>query len=155
MCLWFFGVLFLASTLNFGVLSLILPVIWAFAFFDAFNLRALSPEQRTHFRDEFIPNREFLHQYRLDRVFNKNNTSKIVAWALIIFGVLLLYNAVVNQFYWQIREYFPFVAVIVDSLLPVGIGIVVIFLGVRMLRGPKKEARADEPVPYEWEEEDE
>ena len=41
----FWGLIFVASLLNMGILGILAPIIWAYSFFDTFNLRAQTPEQ--------------------------------------------------------------------------------------------------------------
>ena len=43
--LMFVGVIFVSALLNIGLLCIVLPVIWAYALFDALNLRTQTPEQ--------------------------------------------------------------------------------------------------------------
>ena len=39
----FWGLIFVASLLNMGILGILAPIIWAYSFFDTFNLRAQTP----------------------------------------------------------------------------------------------------------------
>ena len=46
----FWGLIFVASLLNMGILGILAPIIWAYSFFDTFNLRAQTPEQVAAYR---------------------------------------------------------------------------------------------------------
>ena len=51
----FWGLIFVASLLNMGILGILAPIIWAYSFFDTFNLRAQTPEQVAANPDAFDP----------------------------------------------------------------------------------------------------
>lgn len=147
---WFWGLVFVAVLLNMTILMALMPIIWAFAFFDAFNIRGLTPEQQANFGDDFIPNNAFFKQYKLDGLLRKMSLGRMMGWGLILVGALVLYNTLFNNLFWYVRSAFPIIGTFFDNIIPLGVGIVVILLGVRMLRGKKNDAPPDEPIPYEW-----
>ena len=49
----FMFVIFLSAFLGMGLLSLMLPVIWAYSFFDTFNIHGQTPEQAAQVQREW------------------------------------------------------------------------------------------------------
>lgn len=50
----FMFVIFLSAFLGMGLLSLMLPVIWAYSFFDTFNIHSQTPEQAAQNPDDYL-----------------------------------------------------------------------------------------------------
>ncbi len=134
---WFWGIVFLASLTGLGIIAFVLPVIWAYSFFDTYNIRNLSTDQRAMFRDEYIPNGHFMKNMGVDKWLKNAKTSRFVGFGLIALGLLILYNLFINNFYWRLREYFPFLSYLVNSLPALLIAGAAIFVGVRVLQGKK------------------
>lgn len=137
LALWFWGVVFLASLSGLGIIGIVLPVIWAYSFFDTFNIRALTYEQRLAFPDEFLPSGQWLRNEKDQGFFRKGSAGRIFGWILIIIGVLALYNTLINRYLWFLFDSVPFLGNILHSLPAIVIAAIVIFVGVRMLRGPR------------------
>ncbi len=146
LALWFWGVVFLASLSGLGVLGILLPVIWAYAFFDTFNIRALTYEQRLAFVDTFLPGGEWLRNGK-NSLFAKGSGGRLLGWLLIVVGALALYNTLLGRYLWRLYETLPALARVLDSLPAIVIAVVVILLGVRMLRGPRASAPEEQQAP--------
>ena len=146
LALWFWGFIFIAATLSLGVLAIFLPVIWAYAFFDTFNIRGLSPEQRAVFIDDFIPNSHWLKAHNMDRMLKKGEGNKVVAWGLIILGIMIFYSNIVSRLYGFLWEYIPILARVLDGIIPFSVGAAVIFIGIRMLQGRGTKPKNDEDI---------
>lgn len=147
---WFIAIIFLSTVLRFGSLALLLLVVWAYAFFDAFNLHALTPDQRAVFRDDYIPGASWLKERNMGSFIGRVGTGKVIGWALIGVGVLALWNTFFSGLYSIIWHYFPEIAPLLDTLPSVVVAVVVIILGIRMLRGKKQPPVAeDDIVPFE------
>ncbi|MDL2254055.1 hypothetical protein LJC49_08335 [Ruminococcaceae bacterium OttesenSCG-928-I18] len=136
LALWFWGLVFFAGFSGLGMLGVLLPVIWAYSFFDTFNIRSLSPEQYAAFGDDYIPSREWAQQVHLDR-FLGGGKKKILGWVLIIFGCLIIYNTLFSNLLWRLYDYIPFLAFFIEAIPPLFIAGVVILLGLYVLRGKK------------------
>ncbi len=137
---WFFGISFLAVLTGLGFISFVLPVIWAYAFFDTYNIRNLTAEQRAMFRDEYLPGGDLKLKTGLDKLFKNGRGSRWLGIAFIAAGVLIVYNLFVNQFFWRLREMFPFLAYFINSIPALLIAGALIFLGLRVMRGAKNDA---------------
>ncbi len=138
LALWFCTVIFIATSLNFGVIALFLPVIWAFAFYDTFNIRSMEADQLAAFPDDFLPSRTLMQQYNLDNLIKQDTPRKVIGWGAILLGVLLLFNTILRPIYWQLIEIYPLFARLVDGIVPATLGVIIIVLGVRMLRSSSK-----------------
>lgn len=141
---WFCAVIGLAVLLRLDFILVILPVIWFYSFFDAFNIRSLSPEQRAAFGDSFIPNSKWLSGH--EELAGKINVSKVAGWALVVLGVLMLGNRLWQGLLSFAYDYFRPLVVVLDALPAVLIGVAVVVLGLYILRkgaAPKEEP----PVP--------
>lgn len=151
MLAWFCAILFLSIWLYLGALSIFLVLIWALSFFDSFNIRSLSPEQRAAFRDDFIPSAEWLRRQGLGSAGGvlKGKGGKILGWAVIAVGILLLYNTIIDPLLWQLSNYIPFVSSLIHSLPGIAIALGAIVLGIWLLRGNKKTPPQDDVIPYE------
>lgn len=125
-----------------GVLAVFPIIIYVYAFFHANNLGGLDDEEFAAMEDEYLFGLADMGQYRL-KLQGKNRS--IAAAVLIIVGVCMLWNMafgifvdyvgfddfddpVVRMIYFTLR----------DSVPRLVIAIVVIWIGVRMLRGKKE-----------------
>ncbi|MDD3173228.1 MAG: hypothetical protein PHF63_06160 [Herbinix sp.] len=140
----FFLLIFLSSWLNLGPLMFVMPVIWFYAFFDTFNLRAMPDDEFYAMEDDYILIPEFAKEK--SRVLQSKNRT-VLAVALIIIGFTILWNNIYELFRWimpdVIREavyrfghYFP-------QLL---IGFAIIALGIYLIIGKKKDLDSMEKV---------
>ncbi len=161
LAVWFCGIISVAAMVELGVLALLLPVIWAYAFFDTFNIRALSPEQQAVFTDDFLPNEEWLKNSRFAGIFKKGQGGKTGGIILILFGSFWLYRIFINNVYFWLWENYPALARMVDTVPAIVIGIAVIIVGVIMLRGNNAPAKPELPeaneevVPFKGDENNE
>lgn len=155
---WFCGIIAVAVFLRMGVLAILLPIVWAYAFFDTFNIRALSQEQQAAFDDDFLPNAEWLNTSRFAGLFKKGQGGKVGGIALIIFGGLLLYRTFTEGIYYWLWENYPTAARMVDTIPAILIAVAVIIVGVIMLKGsvpaqaPQLPEKNEEVIPFKGDE---
>lgn len=126
----FFLPLFLGDMLRLGVVMFIAPIIWAYSFFD--GLRKTNGEEEAVDSDIFI-----FEWFKKQGGLPKDN--KLLAYALIILGALLLLERILipiiaMYFGYRIREFVQMG--IVSILLIVG--------GIKLLKGSKIEESEDE-----------
>jgi hypothetical protein len=133
----FFILIFLSTWLNLGPLMFAMPVIWFFAFFDTFNLRAMPDDEFYAMEDDFIFTPDFAKEKA--KVL-QSKYRNVFAFALIIIGFSILWNNVydifrwilpdvVSEIIWRIGHYFPQLV----------IGFAIIALGLYLIRGKKKD----------------
>ncbi len=132
---WFCAVLALALFFKLTVIVLFLPLLWAFSFFDTFNIRSLTPAQYNALSDGFVP--EALWEHALD--FKKTSTGKprkYIGVGLLVLGVLVLYSALITQnSQWQSLVQIPILGFFLQALPGLVVGLVVIIMGISLLRG--------------------
>ncbi|MDL2293641.1 hypothetical protein LJC60_03320 [Ruminococcaceae bacterium OttesenSCG-928-D13] len=148
---WFAAVAaFVTTTRVLGVGALMF-VIWAYSFFDTFNLRNLSPEQRALFEDNFIPNPQGLGIKGLDALTDNIRFAKLAGWGCIVVGALILitnlYNALVNLLYSFAPAIAGWLEYAGGMVVALAIGAAIVMLGLRLLRGPKTAARDEDDIP--------
>lgn len=141
---WFAGVAMLAFALEIGPILILLPVIWAYSFFDTFNIQALSDEQHRQFADDFIPSAGWLQSNALTSLLSGKQRRNIGGWLLIGAGGVMLYQLFINNVYWPLQEYFPTLARLIRAIPSLVIAFAVIWLGARMLQNGKKLPPAEE-----------
>ena len=151
------GIIAVASFLRISELAILLPVLWAYAFFDSFNLRALL-ENGTAPADEYLFGLSELDSRRLGALLRKKHS--ILGWLLVAVGLYLLYDTVIRRVIGVISEYYPYFdwlyGLFVYELPRLVVTILIIALGIWFIRGPKgqrEEADFDAFVPPEevWE----
>ncbi|MEG0178762.1 MAG: hypothetical protein RR573_02980 [Oscillospiraceae bacterium] len=137
----FCAVIGVSVILNIGVICVLLPIIWAYSFFDTYNIRNYSDEQLFENPDKFM----------LDGInFNWKkltvNGHKWLGISVLLLGIYLLYinlvrpliyNVLINVFelYWlsDILRYIPTLAV----------AMLLIVLGVRLIKGEKRKTEEE------------
>jgi hypothetical protein len=149
---WFFAViglgLLLRDQLLFPALWVALPIIWAYSFFDTFNLRALSPEQRAAMPDFFIPNpawvRSWTNPQNTDGRIYSVRLAKIGGWVLIILGAAALLQTMWNNFGWILYDLSPRLYDLVSRLPWLVLSALIILAGVWLLTRQSKQRGAGE-----------
>ncbi len=134
---WFYITFALTVYWHLPILGVLLPLLWAYSFFDTFNLRALSKEQYDQFPDAFLPDIAFLQSLGTKKPL-KQRGRKYWGLALILIGLLFLYNALIvnNPIFYSLLQ-IPLFNFIFRALPGAFIGILVILVGAFMLRGRK------------------
>ncbi len=132
-----------ASFLGIEELMILLPLIWFYSFFHVHHLRSLPPEEFHAMEDKilFFDDRDF----QLGTL--TENRKKAIAVVLVVVGVILLWNSVLDLFGWILPDFFREILWSLQNLLPrLAIAVLILYAGVRMLRGTpvKKEDVEDE-----------
>ncbi len=145
----------------FPLLATFLVVIYMFNFFDALNLHA-SLRQGTAEKDDYLIHLNGLNDAGLGRLLKDHS---LLGWGLTGLGVLGLYQTllhpILSRLYWAQVENGPVNPVLrammdlIDKLPAAVLCIVLIVLGLRLVRGPKRArpGRGMPPVPGEEDEE--
>jgi len=142
----FFGVLAITTMLDIGPLFFIAIIIWFYSFFHANNLASLSAEELALVKDDFLFGMDTLSEAKM----NPEKYRKIFGIALVIFGIVLLWNITLNMLNPYLREFlsdyaFRLYRRIVNLVPQLIFGIIVIAFGVKMLRGKKKNLAGELP----------
>lgn len=133
----FFLLIFLSSWLELGPLMFIMPIIWFFSFFDVFNLRSMPDSEFALMEDDFILYPEFTKE-KIRLLQSKYRS--ILAYALIIIGITILWNNMYNLFRWFLPDYLRDLVYSFGRYIPqLFVGCAIIALGIYLIRGKKKE----------------
>ena len=129
-------VFFISSNFFLGALVLFLPVIWLYAFFDSYSLRAqlaagTAPE------DGFLFGLSDMDSRRLNALLKKRHS--LIGWVLVAVGAYMLYDMLMGQlsglfFGWFGEWLYSLLRYGVPRLV---ITVLVILLGLWFIRGPK------------------
>lgn len=145
----FWGIIAVAACLQMGWLTMFLPILWFYSFFNVHNLKSLDEEDFYSIEDTFI-----LHLDRLLGSADDLFTGKyriIIAVLLLVFGISILWNCLMNFLYWLLPSWlFTLLHELTYQLPQIVIAIVIIYLGIYILSGKKKQifdnsSRQEEP----------
>lgn len=112
-------------------------LVWFYSFFHARNLMAYDEDIFMELEDDFIWN-SFINESNIQ--VSNPSLRKWVAGIMIVFGVVMLWQNFSQIIYCLIPDLLWGVLVpIVDTIPEVVISILIIYIGVRMIRGKKEE----------------
>ncbi len=132
---WFSAIFALTTFLNMNALVIFLPLVWAYSFFDTFNIRALTAEQYNTLSDNFVPDILFIQTFSFEKL-SVGKSQKYLGWGLIILGGLFIYNLLINSALSFLTR-IPILGDILYSLPGLIIGLIVALIGITMIRGRK------------------
>lgn len=145
----FWLVIFISAFFNTPIFIIILPIIWAYSFFDTFNIRNLTPEQLANFPDRYIISSKEINQISKNFPSLQNkNFSKIIGYILIFIGAYAVYNFLLNTFSNSIFYFSTTIYYFLTNLPSFIIFLFVIILGVRMIGASKKSASSNTTEEY-------
>lgn len=134
-------IIFLSSWLNIGPLLLVLPIIWFFSFFDSMNRYSSSDEEFAQLEDDFLFSIDMLLK-NSDNIFKKQNLYAGIL--LIVFGIYLVWNNIMSRLWRLFPENVYYFVNGITSILPqLVIGIMIIFIGIRLILVKKRESGED------------
>ena len=138
----FFVLVSISVFLGSGILLFIDTIVWFYSFFHVHNLAGMSDEEFYAMEDKYlIP----LDKANFKEKKITEESRKIVSVCLIILGVILTWQGVDRIFYAYIPEWiYQIIARVADSLPKIVIGLAIIYIGVKMIRGKKEELESVE-----------
>lgn len=141
-----FATIAVAATLNIGPLTIVLPIIWCYSFFNVHNMYSLSDEEFYALEDDYI--------FYLDRILPINQWSKqqnkIVAGILIIAGICIFWNECVDYligswiYVWFSESIANSISQFLHTLPRLVIAVILICVGIRMIKGKKVQLDLEE-----------
>ena len=141
--LLFFVILAVSGFLGLAALAFFLPVVWLYAFFDSYNLRA-QIAAGTQPADDFLFGLSDLDSQRMAKLLRSRHS--LIGWALILVGGWMLYRMLLNRLGWLLGEWSYWLYDLLYDLPRLVITILVIALGIWFIRGPKARHPEDSPV---------
>lgn len=144
----FCALVFIAVFLEMGALSVLVAPLWAYSFFDSYNLRrqlreGLEPE------DEFMFGLSDMDARKLNRILSRRGS--LIGWLLVAVGLYSLYMILARNLLAPFRGSW-LVDWLYDLLvwdMPRILGtVLIVALGIWFIKGPKKDDGFDEEPPY-------
>ena len=146
----FVTVLGVAGFLDLWFFSILLPVIWFFAFFDAFAIRNMTPEEAAAKPDDFIVPPELRNRAGAQEIAHRYHLA--LGIGLIVIGVYILYNSFFLSLFANLLNALPYdlnwLWRIASNLPTLAVAILLVLFGLRLMRGGRKKEKPDELVEF-------
>ena len=141
--LMFGGIIFVSGLLNFGWLCILLPIVWAYALFDALNLRAQTPEQAAANPDDYMFDPESVMGQNWSEFISKRHS--LFGWGLVFIGFYSLYSTFVRPILRDLYDRFGlwWLRSMLDDVPTLVVAVLLIGLGLYLVKGP---SRPDSPA---------
>lgn len=139
------GVATLAMLLQMGELTIFLPLVWLFAFFDSYNLRGQSDEQAAANPDAYLFGLSTMDSERMTELLRRRHS--LIGWALVILGFYALFNMVVRNLMNVLSQWMEtwwLQRLLLYSLPRIAGTVLLIGLGLWFIRGPKSKPQVEE-----------
>lgn len=130
----FWGAFALMATLQFNVLSFLLPVLWFYSFFDSINLRSVSHDIRIAADDKFSDDFLKFMDGKWKLTFGKRHL--LIGGVCILIGIQMVMSNFVSPILWDL-ELIPWVSRLIHRLPTLLLSIVIILFGVYLIKGKK------------------
>lgn len=137
----FAALLAVAGFLGIAPIAFFLPVVWAYAFFDSYNLRSRiaageAPE------DAYLFGLSDMDSQQLQTLLRRRHS--IIGWVLVLLGAYMLYDILLDQLGW-IWGWDWLYSLLRYDVPRLALTVLVILLGLWFIRGPK--TRREEDIP--------
>lgn len=141
----FAAILAVAGFLSIAPLAFFLPVVWLYAFFDCYNLRARA-DAGFPAEDAYLFGLSEMDSQQMTALLKKRHS--IIGWGLVILGIYMLYDTFMRRIMNVISD-IPGLewtyGLVVYDLPRLVITVLVILLGIWFIRGPKQ--RPSDEIP--------
>ena len=135
----FWLLIFLAAFFGMGPVLFILPILWCYSFFNVHNIRGMSDEEFYALEDDYL--------FHLnDNAFwgrLRGKQSNLLAAVLIIIGVVIMWNRLADYMRWLLPDSVYWY--IMDDIPQLVIAVLLIWCGIYLIRGKKKELDSEAP----------
>lgn len=139
----FFAVIFFSAMLSYSPFMLIIPIIWFYSFFDALNKNGLPDDEFYAQEDHFLFHLENIEVLKL----NLGKFRLLIAAGLIIIGINLIFQNFMSILYRMLPEQFYYsISSAADMLPEVLLGILIIYVGVKLIAGKNTELKQEEQL---------
>ena len=137
----FFALLAVAGFFGIAPIAFFLPVVWAYAFFDSYNLRARIAAGEPP-EDAYLFGMSDMDSQQLQALLRKRHS--LIGWVLVLLGVYMLYDTLLDQLGWLLNWGWLYDLLRYDVPRLV-LTALVILLGLWFIRGPR--AKREEDIP--------
>lgn len=129
---------FFTVLLENGALAVLVVPMWAFSFFDSFNLRRQWKDGYTQ-EDDYMFGLSDLDSARFSKILEKRHS--LIGWILVVVGLYNLYQIFARRFFGFLHDIFPWLdwlySLLVWDMPRIMITVVIIAIGMWFVRGPK------------------
>ena len=126
---------------NMEIFVFVAILVWCYSFFHAGNIAASEEEVFASLQDDYIWT-DFISEKNMQLV--NPMIRKWGAWILIIFGVVVLWENLSHIIYRFIPDQmWDMIAPVINQIPEVAIALLLIFAGIRMIKGKKEELYKD------------
>ena len=137
----FFALLAVAGFFGIAPIAFFLPVVWAYAFFDSYNLRSRiaagdAPE------DAYLFGMSDMDSQQLQALVRRRHS--IIGWVLVFLGAYMLYDILLDQLGW-LWEWGWLYDLLRYDVPRLALTVLVILLGLWFIRGPRNKREEDIP----------
>lgn len=138
----FFLTIFLSSWLDIGPLLYVLPVLWFYSFFDSLNIAWADDAEFARLEDRYLFKSESFDRWNR-KISGRGNL--YCGILLVFFGAYLIFSRLISRFYsLLLPEAAEVLSGIVSVFPQVFLGVVIVWIGVRLIAGKKKELEEHE-----------
>ena len=151
----FFIVLALASFINIGAIAFLAPVIWFYAFFDCINRVFIDDAEFYAQEDRYLFTMKQLESLNLE-VFRQQNL--LIGVILILIGFNALWHNVILRTLWNYEliplEVYHLISGLGSIIPKLGVSLLIIWAGVVLIMGKKKELEQEKQEEEEIKEQE-
>jgi len=134
-----------ASALNLGELAIFLPLLWLYAFFDAYNIHGQTDEQAESNPDGWLFGLSSVDNEKLSTLYRGKHS--IIGWILVVLGVIALYNTVASNWLYSLLPDWLYTVIRYD-LPRIAMILFIIALGIWFIRGPEENSDREDYPPF-------
>lgn len=143
----FMSILFVTALIDCGPILFVAVIAWFYSFFHARNLAGMSEEELNELEDVYLLN---FSEDTANSLKNKLINQKIIAYALIGIGAYCLWKGFFRCVYMLLATLgFEGFWGVEDTLSRLVIGLAVIYAGIYLIRGKKKELYGEDQTEEE------
>ena len=143
----FFALTAVSGFLQLGPLAFFLPVIWAYAFFDSYNLRTQLAEGTAQ-PDAYLFGLSDMDSRQMNELLRRRHS--IIGWVLVGLGVYLLWDSFMRRLMELVLD-IPGLewayGLVVYDVPRLVITLLIIALGLWFIRGPKAKGTPEDDIP--------
>lgn len=134
-----------ASLLGIGELAALLPLIWLYAFYDTYNIRAQSDQEVEQNPDGYLFGLAQADGEKLEKLLRGRHS--LIGWCLVVLGCYTLFRTVLSSLFGPWLPDWLY-AIIFYDLPRMVVTLLIIALGVWFIRGPKDAKGREDYHPY-------
>ncbi len=136
----FCGIIAFTILIDVPAILFLAPIIWFYSFFDVINKSKYTADELDAIEDKFIFADDLVQNEEVGAYFKERH--KWIGYAVLIIGLLLLYSGFLGNLLFS----FPLpeaVYYLIRKVPTLAISAIIILLGIKLIKGSKKEEMAE------------